>query len=295
MITLELISKEDRTEEAYVLNHRFTNEVKLAKYIALSNITLWHNWKNITSKRKNNWFYLFIFESDLVDESGSNSIVNVKQRLRQNFVSNEDIDLSRIQSFPDIEKKFIFAHHNNDYDWFEENGIIIPDGSYSIEDLNNFIHLHLNLKQGRTEIDRDFGINLYANPTYNRVSVQVDDEYILVMSEGLAETLGSESQIVFDTEKNFENPPKIETVEKILVHCDLVKNDFQPENRNLLFTFTPNELIGRLISPQIYFPVFKESRSANVRDVKVWLTNQNNEPLVFEDSWSVTLILKDNI
>ena len=38
--------------------------------------------------------------------------------------------------------------------------------------------------------------------------------------------LGSTKKVV-DKDKNGENVPKIESVEVVLVHCNLVKNDYQ--------------------------------------------------------------------
>ena len=105
------------------------------------------------------------------------------------------------------------------------------------------------------------------------------------------ETLGTEQQVFWNVKKNLDNPPKIEKVEKILVHCDLVRNDYQSMG-NLLFTFTPDVAYGRLLSPKVYFPVWKQTRNATVKEIRVWLTDQNNVPIEFEDSWSVTLLLQ---
>ena len=42
-----------------------------------------------------------------------------------------------------------------------------------------------------------------------------------------------------DKDKNGENVPKLEYVEVVLVHCNLVKNDYE-HTANILFTFVPN-------------------------------------------------------
>ena len=51
--------------------------------------------------------------------------------------------------------------------------------------------------------------------------------------------LGSTNKVV-DKDKNSENVPKLESVEVILVHCNLVKNDYQHASE-LLFNFVPNK------------------------------------------------------
>ena len=58
--------------------------------------------------------------------------------------------------------------------------------------------------------------------------------------------LGSTSSII-DADKNSENLPKLENVEVVLVHCNLVNNSYQQHSR-VLFTFVPTKQYGQLIS-----------------------------------------------
>ena len=63
--------------------------------------------------------------------------------------------------------------------------------------------------------------------------------------------LGStERKIIKD--KNGENVPHLEVVELVLVHCNLVNNDYQQDSR-ILFTFVPNKSFGSLFHQQIRF------------------------------------------
>ena len=50
-----------------------------------------------------------------------------------------------------------------------------------------------------------------------------------------------------DGDKNSENEPKLESVEVVLVHCNLVNNAYQKHSR-VLFTFVPTKQYGQLIS-----------------------------------------------
>ena len=58
--------------------------------------------------------------------------------------------------------------------------------------------------------------------------------------------LGSITKIV-DKDKNRENVPKLESVEAVLVHCNLGKNDYQ-HTLKVLFTFVPNKEFAQLIN-----------------------------------------------
>ena len=50
-----------------------------------------------------------------------------------------------------------------------------------------------------------------------------------------------------DADKNSENVPKLESIEVVLVHCNLVKNDYQHTSK-VLFSFVPNKQFGQLIN-----------------------------------------------
>ena len=52
-------------------------------------------------------------------------------------------------------------------------------------------------------------------------------------------------------EKNGENVPHLEITEVVLVHCNIVNNDYQQDSR-VLYTFVPNKPFGSLleISPK---------------------------------------------
>ena len=63
--------------------------------------------------------------------------------------------------------------------------------------------------------------------------------------------LGSTKKDV-DKDKDGENAPKLESVEVVLVHCNLVKNDYQHISKVLL-TFDPNKQFEQLINMSPHF------------------------------------------
>ena len=50
-----------------------------------------------------------------------------------------------------------------------------------------------------------------------------------------------------DQDKDGEDVPKLESVEVVLVHCNLVNNNYQQASK-VLFTFVPNKQFGQLIN-----------------------------------------------
>ena len=58
--------------------------------------------------------------------------------------------------------------------------------------------------------------------------------------------LGSATDTIGD-DKNSELVPKLESVNLVLVHCNLVNNSYQQVPK-VLFTFVPNKRYGQLIT-----------------------------------------------
>ena len=83
-----------------------------------------------------------------------------------------------------------------------------------------------------------------------------------------------------DKDKDGENTPKLESVEVVLVHCNLVKNDFVPNKQFLqLINISPHSLtMMNTISTEFSF-------------VKVWFMDQISKALEIEDNVNLTLII----
>ena len=102
--------------------------------------------------------------------------------------------------------------------------------------------------------------------------------------------LGStENKIIKD--KNGENVPHLEITEVLLVHCDIVNNDY-PQDSRVLYTFVPNKPTGSLseISPTNH--IFLKTFNSEYNEIKVWFTDQNSQPLEIEDRINLTLVIK---
>ena len=95
---------------------------------------------------------------------------------------------------------------------------------------------------------------------------------------------------IVDRDKNGENVPKLESVEVILVYCNLVKNDYQHTSK-VLFTFVPNKKFGQLlnISPHVF--TMMNTINTEFSSVEVWFTDQSSKALEIEDNVNLTLII----
>ena len=77
--------------------------------------------------------------------------------------------------------------------------------------------------------------------------------------------------------KNCENVSHLEITEVILVHCNLVNNDYQQDLR-ILYTFVPNKPFGSLIEISPPNPIFLKKFNSEFEEIKVWFTDQNSRP-----------------
>ena len=91
--------------------------------------------------------------------------------------------------------------------------------------------------------------------------------------------------------KNSENVPHLEVVELILVHCNLVNNDYQQDSR-ILCTFLANKTFGRLLEILPTSNVFLKIFNSEFQETKIWFTDQASKPLEREDRINATLIIK---
>ena len=57
-------------------------------------------------------------------------------------------------------------------------------------------------------------------------------------------------------DKNSENVPHLEITEAVLVHCNIVNNDYQQDTR-ILYTFVPNKPFGSLLEISQNFKTLK--------------------------------------
>ena len=102
--------------------------------------------------------------------------------------------------------------------------------------------------------------------------------------------LGStESKITKD--KNGENVPHLEIVELVLVHCNLVNNDYQKHSR-ILYTFVPNKPFGSLLEVSPINDIFLKPVNSEFQEISIWFTYQHSKPLEVEDKINLTLIMK---
>ena len=119
----------------------------------------------------------------------------------------------------------------------------LPDGSHSIADIHNCFAFIIKKQEILTE---NPPVQIYPNKVKNRIVFKIKAGYKLeLLTPETVKLLGSTKKVIY-VDKNSENVPKLEFVEVVLVHCHLVKTDYQHTSK-VLFSFLPHKQFGQLI------------------------------------------------
>ena len=156
--------------------------------------------------------------------NSKNSKTNEPNRFKYNLIDKSD--------FKNPNKNMALANLNIYCTWknvksaYNNNKFKISTPNWNEKfDLPDYIEYII--KKHET-IGENAPILIYANTINNRIVFKIKSGYKL---------LGSTKDTI-DADKNSENVPKLENVEVVLVHCNLVNNAYQQHSR-VLFTFVP--------------------------------------------------------
>ena len=101
--------------------------------------------------------------------------------------------------------------------------------------------------------------------------------------------LGSTKKDV-DADKNSGNVPKLQSVEIVLFHCNLVKNDYQHSSK-VLISFVLNKQFEQLINISPSTLTRMNPVNTEFSHIEVWFTDQFTKALEIEDNVNLTLII----
>ena len=162
-----------------------------------------------------------------------------------------------------------------------------PNGSYLIADIQNYFEYIIKKHETITD---NAPVLIYVNRIKNRIIFKIKSGYKLeLLSKETMQLLGSSGNTI-DSDEDGQLVSKLEVVEVVLVHCNLVNNTYQQASK-VLFTFVPNKQFGQLITITPHSPKMLKTTNAEFSFIEIWLTDQNNKPLEIEDNVNITLII----
>ena len=164
----------------------------------------------------------------------------------------------------------------------------LPDGSYSIADTQDYFEFII--KKHDKALTENPSVQIYPNKIKNRVIFKIKTGYKLeLLTPEMMKLLGSTKKDI-DKDKNGENIPKLESAETILVHCNLIKNDYQ-HTPKVLFTIVPNKEFGQLISISPHSLIIMNTVNTEFSSGEVWFTDQVSKALKIKNNVNLTLII----
>ena len=162
----------------------------------------------------------------------------------------------------------------------------LPDGSYSIADIQDYFEFIIKKHETLTE---NPPIQIYPNKIKNRIVFKIKTGYKLeLLTLETMKLLGSTKKDV-DKDKDGENVPKLESVEVVLVHFNLVKNDYQ-HTLKVLFTFVPPKQFRQLINISPHSLTMMSTVNTEFSFFEYWFTEQDSKALETKDNVNLTLI-----
>ena len=112
---------------------------------------------------------------------------------------------------------------------------------------------------------------IYPNKIKNRIVFKLKTGYKLeLLTPETMKLLGSVKKDV-DKDKDGENVPKLESAEVVLVHCNLVKNDYQHTSKVVLM-FVPNKQLEQLIYISPHSLTIMNTINTEFCFAEVWFT-----------------------
>ena len=133
-------------------------------------------------------------------------------------------------------------------------------------------------------------LRIYINKTENRTSFKIKTGYYLklLMPETM-KLLGNNRSKITKNE-NGENVLNLEISEVVLIHSNIVDNNYQRSSR-VLYTFVPNKLFGQLLNISPKTVIFLKTFISKFSYIEVWFTDRNSNPLEMEDKINITLVI----
>ena len=156
---------------------------------------------------------------------------------------------------------------------------------YSVSDIQDYFEYILK-KHGES-VDKP-SLQIHVNKIENRVAFKIKNGYSLeLLRSETMKLLGSTE----NKDKSGENVPHLEITEVVLVHSNIINNDYQQDSR-ILYTFVPNKPFGSLLEISPTNHIFLKTFNSEYDETKVRFIDQNSQSLEIEDRINLTLVIQ---
>ena len=171
-------------------------------------------------------------------------------------------------------EKHKYSYKNNKFKisaatWNDEFELL--DGSHSVSDIQDYFEYFL--KKHGEDIDKP-RVQIYVNKIESRATFKIKNGYSLeLLTPETLKLLGSTKNKI-TKDKDGGNEPHLEIIEVVLVHCNIVNNNYQQDS-SVLYTFVPNKPFGSLLEISPTNHIFLKTFNSEYDKIKVLFSNQN--------------------
>ena len=162
----------------------------------------------------------------------------------------DKINLKRSDKYVALSNLSIYYTWKNIRKWYKNNKLKIsspiwneefklPDGSYSLLDIQVYFEYILEIHGEKTN---NSSIRIYVNEIENRITFRIKTGHYLDLSIPKTMKLFGSTKSKITKDKSDGNLPHLEITEVVLVHYNIVNNDYQRfKSSRILYTFVPNK------------------------------------------------------
>ena len=181
--------------------------------------------------------------------------------------------------------------HDGGVNWETINFI---SGMYSYEDINDYIHQYM-VREKHTTKDK-FPINIQFILSTYRVIIELDQNYqVDLRGTKFGNLLGFDEKILASTEYGARLPNITNSIDKINIHSDIIKNSILSGYSNNQLAIIPIDNLTRSY-PFKYEPLrllFNEVSKTQLDEMRFYLTDAIGRPIDLNGiNWFMTLIMR---
>ena len=214
---------------------------------------------------------------DPIFMNSKNNLTSYPPRLLMNL--QDKISLKRSDKYLPLSNLSIYepgrnikkSYKNNTFKipastWNEE--FELPDGSYSYQIFK--ITLNISTKKHGENTD-NLSISINVNIVQNIISFRIKTGYYLEpLTNETIKLLASNKSKMKIKDENGENVLHLEIVGVVLVHCNIVNNDYQQDSR-VLYTSLSDKTFGQLLDISLKYFIFLKHFESEFSYIEVWL------------------------
>ena len=219
---------------------------------------------------------------DTIFKNTENSKTNESHRFRLYLTNKLDLRRNKTISLANLSIYYTWENIKSSYNnkfkisgptWSET--FDLPNGSYEISDIQDYFLKMIQKHESTIKNNEESPTFIYPNEVKNRIVFKIKTGYKLELLTKETQKLLGDGPLV-DKNKNSKNVPQLDQVQYVLLHCNLVQNDYL-QNSKLLYEFVPVKKFGQLISvkPPV-LPDDGRSISRNVASLNILVNDVIN-------------------